>query len=183
MTPNQRRHCLRLFRQGGVIAYPTEAVYGLGCDPLNPEAAYRLLDLKQRSIDKGLILVASSNSQLAPYVEQSFLFSPQVQDSWPGPVTWVIPAYAHVPYWVRGAHDSVAVRISAHPLVRELCELFNSALISTSANISHRPAAKSALQVHGQFSNQIDYVIAGDLGGQMRPSRIFDARTGQTLRQ
>ncbi len=181
MTAYQLKFVTNLLCRGGVIAYPTEAVYGLGCDPRDPYAVFRLLDLKRRDINKGLILVASNNKQLEPYVETSQLYQENIQDSWPGPVTWLIEAAANVPRWIRGAHDSVAVRVSDHPIIRELCEHFNGALVSTSANLSGKQAFKSALLVKKNFPS-IDYLIRGQLGNRTRVSEIRDAASGIIIR-
>ena len=101
--------------QGGIIAYPTEAVYGLGCDPLDQQAVLRLLALKQRPIAKGLILVASQMQQIEPFIQVDSNTLCKIKKTWPGPVTWVIPAQSWVPEWLTGKHQSIAVRISAHP--------------------------------------------------------------------
>lgn len=124
---------------GGVIAYPTEAVWGLGCDPLNHTAVARLLQIKQRAVDKGLILVASRVQQLQGLVDLGSLPLPRlqvVQASWPGPHTWIVPVGPGAPAWIGGQHRGIAVRISAHPTVRALCEAWGHALVSTSANLA-----------------------------------------------
>lgn len=177
------RQAIRVLHRGGIIAYPTEAVYGLGCDPMNAEAVYRLLALKQRAVEKGLILVAAELQQLLPYMlpldteQQATL-----QASWPGPNTWVVPAREEVPVWIRGTHSGLAVRVSAHPLVRELCKSFGGPIISTSANISGHPAASSPLAVRRSFGTQVDYIIHAALGGAHRPSQIRDLLSGAVLR-
>ena len=170
-------------RAGGVIAYPTETIWGLGCDPLNPEAVLRLLALKRRSPTKGLILVAGELSQLQGWIKPS---SPvQIQallDAWPVPVTWLFPAQEHVPPWIRGQHHSVAVRLSTSPLIRSLCRGLGGALVSTSANISGRPVARNRYVVRKQLGADVDYIVpsAGAMTGQA--SQIRDAITGKTVR-
>src|SRR5690606_18310794 len=130
-------------RSGGVIAYPTEAVWGLGCDPRNEAAVLRLLALKQREVDKGLILVGASEAQLTPYIDMLALDAAQraaVLASWPGPHTWIVPASTQAPAWITGTHTGIAVRVSAHPTVIALCDAFGGALVSTSANRAGEPA-------------------------------------------
>jgi L-threonylcarbamoyladenylate synthase len=170
-------------RTGGLVAYPTEAVYGLGCDPLNAEAVERLLQLKQRDQAKGLILISDNLQRLLAYVQplDEGLMAP-VLASWPGPHTWLLPARPWVPRWIRGAHDSLAVRVTAHPLASALCRMAHTPLISTSANISTRTAARSPWQVRLQFGQRIDYLLTGPLGKQTRPTPIRDARNGISLR-
>ena len=158
-------------RRGAVLAYPTEAVWGLGCDPFNATAVARLLALKERPEHKGLILVAADIEQFAGLLDG--LSAEQLQqlaDSWPGPTTWLVPH-----------HDSVAIRVSAHPLVAQLCEL-TGPLVSTSANPSGRLPAKSRLRIEQYFHGQLDAVLNGELGQSSKPSTIRDLRTGKVLR-
>ena len=170
-------------RSGGVIAYPTEAVYGLGCDPLDHEGVIKILSLKHRNIDKGLILIAANQQQLEPFIETP---TPEIQakldSSWPGPVTWLLKARADVPQWITGSHNTIAVRVTAHPLASALCVETGMALISTSANISRRAAARSALQVRQQFSTGIDYILNGPVDHKANPTEIRHAVTGATIR-
>jgi len=177
------RETLHHLLQGDVIAYPTEAVYGLGCDPMNAEAVHRLLAMKQREAGKGLILVASELEQLLPYLQT---LSPTdidtLQRSWPGPVTWIIPCLAEVPTWLRGAHLSLAVRVTAHPIVQQICQGYGGPIVSTSANISGRPPARSPLAVRRSFGNLIDYIVHAELGGAKNPSQIRDLRSGTVIR-
>lgn len=179
----QLAQAARCVRAGGVIAYPTEAVYGLGCDPRNGAAVHRLLDIKQRPVDKGLILIAAEFEALLPY-----LLPPDVKTlsrlhrSWPGPVTWVLPARPEVPYWLCGKQATLAVRVTAHPLAAALCRACGGALVSTSANISTRPPARTALAVQRCFGAAIDYVLHGVLGGLDKPTPIYSAADGRCLR-
>lgn len=171
--------------QGGVIAYPTEAVYGLGCDPDNDEAIEKLLAVKQRPWQKGLILVASSFEQLLPYIDVAQLTQAQLDfahSKWPGPFTFVMPVREHVSRKLRGEFDSIAVRVSAHPIVRELCDTLNKPLVSTSANLAGQMPIMSSTQILADFADKIDALVLGDLGQQTQPSSIIDARSGQILR-
>ncbi|QOW24734.1 L-threonylcarbamoyladenylate synthase [Lysobacter sp. H23M47] len=176
---------VRALRQGGVIAYPTEAVWGLGCDPFNQAAVVRLLDIKQRPVAKGLILIAGALAQLDGLVDWSALAAErcvEVRASWPGPHTWVVPATASVPRVITGDHDSVAVRVSAHPTVVALCAAWGGVLVSTSANLAGRPPATCIDQLDPALLARIDGVLTGDVGGRASPSTIRDARTGAILR-
>jgi L-threonylcarbamoyladenylate synthase len=169
-------------RAGGVIAYPTEAVYGLGCDPHDPLAVARLLAIKQRPVDKGLILVAAEWAQLQQWLQpQPAHLEKRMLRTWPGPVTWLVPAAPACPRWLTGAHETLAVRVSAHPLVRALCKRVG-AIVSTSANISARRPARSVLEVQLQFATSVDFILPGPLGGGERPTTIRDLLTGRTLR-
>ena len=169
-------------RRGAVIAYPTEAVWGLGCDPFNATAVARLLALKERPVHKGLILVAADIEQFAWLLGGlSRAELQQLVDSWPGPNTWLVPHHKRVPEWISGGHDSVAIRVSAHPLIARLCAL-TGPLVSTSANPSGRLPAKSRLRIEQYFHGQLDAVLNGELGEQSKPSTIRDLRSGRVLR-
>lgn len=172
-----------ILRQGGVIAYPTEAVYGLGCDPQQPGAVKRILELKQRPADKGLILVAADFTQLEPWLlPLSAEVRQRVLGSWPGPLTWLCPVQEHVSSLLRGQHASLAVRVSDHPVIKELCTVFGGAIISTSANRRDAPPARTAQEVREIFSDSIDMVVEGALGDIDRPTEIRDALTNAIIR-
>lgn len=176
---------VRTLRDGGVIAYPTEAVWGLGCDPSNEPAVLRLLRIKQRPVQKGLILIAGALAQLDALIDWNSLQADRrdaVRASWPGPHTWVVPASPRVPRVITGDHDSVAVRVSAHTPVIALCEAFGGVLVSTSANLAGKSAATSADQLDPLLLAQIDAVLMGEVGSRSTPSTIRDARTGAIIR-
>lgn len=168
-----------------VIAYPTEAVFGLGCDPDSEQAVNALLALKQRPWEKGLILIAADYAQLAPYIDDAALSDPQratMFASWPGPVTWVIPARADTPRLLTGRFNSLAVRVSDHPLVQQLCRQFGKPLVSTSANLSGQEPCRSTDEVQQQFGAAFP-VLVGSVGGRLNPSEIRDVLTGKQIRQ
>lgn len=171
--------------QGDLIAYPTEAVYGLGCDPLNESAVLRLLALKKREIAKGLILIAASVEQALPYIDISQIPPDRMQQilaSWPGPFTWVFPATELVPAWIRGNHATVAMRVTAHPVATALCMEFGRPLVSTSANVAAYPPARSKQEVADMFPDGLACIVEGELGGLEKPTEIRDAKTGELFR-
>lgn len=171
-------------RAGSVIAYPTEAVYGLGCDPRNEAAVRKLLSMKGRHESAGLVLIASEFTQLQPWISDvgEALIAKAMQ-SWPGPVTWLFPRAAGVPDYVAGRHDTVAVRITAHKPSRDLCRAFGSALISTSANHAAAKPARSVAEVADYFGSELGGILAGELGGGHKPSEIRDLLSGNVIRQ
>ena len=174
----------RCIRAGGVIAYPTEAVFGLGCDPANQHAVRRLLSLKNRSWRKGLILIAAEQRQLEPWVGKiPNSASLPLRKSWPGPTTWLLPAARNCPSWLTGEHDTLAVRVTAHPLVRRLCNILDAAIVSTSANTSGQRPARSVLDVRLRFGTRIDFILPGSLGGQRQTTEIRDLASGQFIRK
>lgn len=176
---------LRALRQEEVIAYPTEAVFGLGCDPDSEKAVNALLALKQRPWQKGLILIAANYEQLKPYVDDLALSDSQretIFSCWPGAVTWVIPARTETPRWLTGSFDSLAVRVSDHPLVQQLCLQYGKPLVSTSANLSGHEPCRTDEEVRIQFGPSLP-VLLGKVGGRLNPSAIRDALTGKQFRQ
>ncbi len=183
MTPWALRWAARALRAGGLVAYPTEAVWGLGCNPADPVAVFELLELKQRHPEKGLILVAADLAQLRPWIAPlSKEARTKVLASWPGPVTWLVPAAPACPYWLTGAHETLAVRVTAHPVAAALCRAVGDALVSTSANRSARPPARTPLAVRRALGRLVDGVLPGRLGGDSAPSTIRDAASGRILR-
>lgn len=174
-----------VLKNKNVIAYPTEAVFGVGCDPDSEIAVNRLLELKQRPVEKGLILIAAHFEQLKPYIEDSMLSEAQRQAifaCWPGPVTFVFPAKATTPRWLTGRFDSLAVRVTDHPQVIALCEAYGKPLVSTSANLTGLPPCRTDDEVRQQFGADFP-VLEGKTGGRQNPSEIRDALTGELFRQ
>jgi L-threonylcarbamoyladenylate synthase len=176
------KNAVRRLKAGAVIAYPTEAVYGLGCDPLNEDAVMNLLDIKQRPIEKGLILIASSLEQLRPYLVLEQAIIERITPTWPGPVTWVIPAQLWVPKWLTGDHRSLAVRVTNHPIARDLCAQFGGPLVSTSANPTTRPAIKESRKLVKTFANDDIFIVHGKVGELGQETAIYDAESGKRLR-
>ena len=174
----------QLLHLGGVIAYPTEAVWGLGVDPFNATAVAGLLSLKQRSMDKGLIIVAANIKQLAPYLISLTLEQrEQLEKSWPGPMTWLVPNKGSFPPFICGQHDKVALRVSNHQLVRGLCLAFGGPIVSTSANPQGKCPPRFGWQVRRYFKQHIDLYTPGHVGGRKQASEIRDLVTGQVIRQ
>jgi len=183
VQPWKLREAVRTIYNGGIVAYPTEAVYGLGCDPLDGAAVELLLELKGRSVSKGLILIASDFDQLRPFVGRldASRMEP-VLKSWPGPSTWILPAAKHLPNWLTGARDTLAVRVTNHPIAAALCQACNTPLVSTSANPSGFRPAGNALTVRRLFPTGIDLIINGTTGPLDRPTSIRNATDGQLIR-
>jgi L-threonylcarbamoyladenylate synthase len=167
----------------GVIAYPTEAVYGLGCLPTCPDAVERILSIKQRSWKKGLLLIAADLHQVEEFARlPSAPRRREILSTWPGPVSWILDARPGLSRLVTGSGGRVGMRVTAHPLAAALCRRAGSAIVSTSANRGGSTPLRTALQVHRQLGHLVDYVVPGELGGLAAPSEIRDARDGRILR-
>ena len=172
------------FRNHQCFAYPTEAVFGLGCDPLSEIAMLEILRLKSRPVEKGVILIAATFEQLKPFVHIDRLPIEHQQKafaSWPGPFTWLLPKSALTPSWVSGDSDLVAVRVSNHPLVQKMCLLVGSPMVSTSANPASMDPARSGDEVCSYFGHDL-LIIDGSLGEQRTPSTIINGLNLETLR-
>lgn len=181
-SPFQIRQAASAIRSEGVICYPTESVFGLGCDPLCYEAVDKILQLKKRPVDKGLILIASRIEQLVPYVQLNEAQHTQLLEQ-TSATTWLVSKSRLTPPWISGRHSKVAIRLSQHPLVRELCNELNSAIVSTSANPSTQPAAKTLLRVKQYFPDELDYYLNGKLGNVGNATPIIDMETSEIIRE
>lgn len=182
VSPIQLSQVGRTLRRGGVIAYPTEAVWGLGCDPNDAAAVGKLLALKKRPISKGLIVIASHFEDIEHWLEPlSEKVENRAHHTWPGPTTWLWPATADAPPWITGGQRRIAVRITRHPVAAELCATFGP-LVSTSANRSGQAPARNITEVRLRFGDDIDAVVTGAVGRNPRPTVIRDLVSGRTVR-
>lgn len=183
VSPWRLRFAARWLRMGGIVAYPTEAVYGLGCDPARTDALRKLLKLKRRPWHKGLILIAARPVQFDPFLAP--LDTERVERAharWPGPTTWLWPTHPWVSPLLRGEHRTLAVRVPGHPLARALCDAFGGALVSTSANRVGQKPARSALEVRRKLGHGGLFILSGAVDHKARPSRIMDIHSGRVLR-
>jgi len=174
-----------LLKAGGVLAYPTEAVFGLGCDPQNLAAFERLFALKQRPPDQGVLLIAADFAQLEPYLALDQVPADRLEvarASWPGPHTWVFPRSAAVPPWIAGSHEGIGVRVTAHETAAALCRAFGGALVSTSANPHGSPPARTSQDVIVYFGDAPDGLLLAPVGGEAAPSSIRDVLSGAIIR-
>ena len=176
--------CADVIRSGGVIAYPTEGVWGVGCDPWHDEAVEYLLSLKRRQPAKGLILISGDAAHFEPLLatvspdQRAQVVMPRARAT-----TWLVPdPTQYFPDYLRGKHDTVALRVSSHPLVAALTARLGYPIISTSANLSGHPAAQTALRVRQYFGDRLDALLPGQTAGDARPSQIIDLRSGTIIR-
>lgn len=178
-------HAAAALRDGGVVAYPTEGVYGLGCDPRDQAAFERLFALKQRPPAQGVLLIGADFDQVAPWIDLTRVPAAVLdaaRATWPGPHTWIFPRAADVPDWVAGGHAGIALRVTAHAPAAALCRAFGAAIVSTSANPHGRPAARDAATVAAYFPQGLAAIIDAPLGGLDKPTSIRDALSGAIIR-
>lgn len=176
------RIATRVLLRGGVIAYPTESVFGLGCIPWARLAVERILAMKRRRPERGLIVVAGAVEHIEALVDFSGVDRGSILDSWPGPITWVLPAGSVTLPWISGRWKSIAVRISAHPVIQALCSRVGP-IVSTSANPEARPPAQDPSRVRAYFGSAVDFLVPGPAGSFSLPTEIRDAKTGAILRK
>lgn len=176
------RRAAEILLGGGIIAYPTEGVFGLGCMPDDLDAVQRLLDLKQRDAAKGLILIASAQDQLRGWISlHGGLTIPEPDPD--HPVTWIVPPGDLANSLLRGSHAGLAVRITSNPVAAAICDAVDSPITSTSANLSGKIVARNAFVLRRQFARRVDYIVPGACGPAIGPSEIRDLTTGKVLRK
>lgn len=174
---------VRALAAGGVIAHPTESVWGLACDPFNPEAVARLCQLKDRPLEKGLILVSGDQHHFDDLLHNlSGDQRARIDETWPGPVTWLVPHFDQVPPWVSGIHHSVALRHTNHGFTAALTRAFGGPIVSTSANPAGSQPARHKFQVLRYFGDSLDFVGGGNTGGRKAPSEIRELVSGRIVR-
>ena len=171
----------KILRSGGVIAYPTEGVFGLGCLPSEELAIKRILTIKNRDASKGLILIASDAKQLDPWIKlPSKVSLPKPVDKYP--VTWIVPYSAKISKFVTGKNEGVAIRLTTNPIVQSICSAVESAVISTSANLTGQPIVKNQTELKEKFADLVDYIVPGNCGPALGPSEIRNLISGQVFR-
>lgn len=180
----QIQFAAHVIRHGGVIAYPTETVWGLGCDPFNEQAVRRLLSLKNREQEKGLILITGEMAHLDPLFEglsadlKTRFIEPRAE-----PTTWLVPDTQDlVPDFVKGRFSAVATRLTTYPIVSRLTHYFGGPIISTSANKAGKAPAADVFKLRQVFGSDLDYILPAPLGGFSKPSTIRDLNTGEVVR-
>lgn len=175
-------YATKVLREGGIIAYPTEGVFGLGCCPFNETAVLRLLKIKQRKIGKGLILIAANWQQAKELVKINLNNCCAVKKENKNPITWVFPATKKVPRWISGNFNSVAIRVTKHLVAKKLCQKFGGPIVSTSANLAGKTPVKNFKQIEKQFVGMIDFVVPGKIGNLKRPTQIRDVVNNRLVR-
>ena len=180
----QIQSAVECLKEGKIIAYPTEAVFGLGCDPRNQQSVLTLLSLKKRSVTKGLILIAADWQQVIEFINpEAQPLIETVKKIGEKPMTWVFPASTSVPSWIQGNHSGVALRVSNHPVVKQLCSIFNYPIVSTSANLEGAKPALNPHEVESFFKHQICCIINAPIGHLTQPTEIREALSGKGLRK
>lgn len=176
---------IEIYKNGGILAYPTEAVFGIGCDPDNEQALERLLTVKNRSANKGLILLAGEYSQLVPYIDESLISEDMraiMLSKWPDGITQIVPKNKNISPLLSGKFNTIAIRVTSQADVVALCKELNKPVVSTSANLSGQEPAKTWQTLSSELIERVDFVIKGATLGHEKPSQIIYALTGEVVR-
>ncbi|MCP4334305.1 MAG: L-threonylcarbamoyladenylate synthase [Gammaproteobacteria bacterium] len=182
MSPWALNRLVHTIAAGAVIGYPTDTIWGLGCDPLDFASVARILKIKNRRPDRGLILLSSKLEYCSPYIDINAEQRESLHSSCARPTTWLVKASEACPWWIRGVYPTVAIRICDHPLLKAICDGLKTPLVSTSANRAGRPTVRNALQLRRQFDGELDCIVTGFSTGSGRPSEIKSLAHGTTLR-
>ena len=182
MSPWALNRLSRAVSRGAVFGYPTDTIWGFGCHPLRADSVCRILEIKQRSVDKGLILLSSRLEYCADFIDLEPQQKETIRFPCARPTSWLVPASASCPVWIRGKFPTVAIRITDHPLLQTLCDALQAPVVSTSANRAGRPPVRNALQMHKQFSTELDAIVTGFDAGSGRPSEIKFLHDGSSVR-
>ncbi len=176
------RHAAHIIKHGGIIAYPTDTIYGLGCDPYNPDAVEKINLIKQRPLNKQFILLAGHINQVRPLIliskEQEKVITQNAS-----PTSWVVNASKCAPAWLTDANGTLTIRISRHDDVQRLCHALGHAIISTSANISGKTPAKNSLDLHRYFHNKVDKILVSSKKQTGKASKIIRLCDNRVIRQ
>ena len=176
------RHAAHIINHGGIIAYPTDTIYGLGCDPYNHDAVEKINQIKQRPLDKKFILLAADIDQVRPLIliseDQEKTLTQTTE-----PTSWVIDASPDAPSWLVDENKTITIRISKHHDVTRLCHAAGHAIISTSANISGKKPASNALDLHRYFHDSVDKIILSSKNLTSKASKIIRLCDNYVIRQ
>jgi len=178
------RRLISKLKRGAVIAYPTETVWGLGCLPNNQEALQKLAEIKQRSVKKGFILVSPNINFCLPYIKEAFhqQAKENITLNLEKPTTWLVPKSSTTSSLISGQFHTVAIRISPHPFITDICNQLNMPLTSTSANLHSRPSLNSAIGIQRFLGDRVKHIVHGYKSGLGQASTIIDLQSKRIIR-
>ena len=169
-----------VLKGGSIIIYPTEGIYGIGCDAFNQKSVNKVISIKGRSNSKSFIVICSDVIQLKTIINENYVNNQELLAK--NFITWIVPAHQKCPSWLT-INNTVAVRITDHPVIDNLCNGLNGPIISTSANYSNQSYINDIKKIEVLFDKKVDYIIEGKLGGEIKSSTIKDIVTKEVLRK
>jgi len=183
MSPWALNRLAHAVSRGAIFGYPTDTIWGFGCHPLNASSVVRILQIKNRKPDKGLILLSSKLEYCSRYLELEGEALDPIRQANDHPTTWLVPASESCPLWIRGNFPTVAIRITNHPLLRYLCDRLQAPIVSTSANRAGKATVRNSLQMREQFGDELDFIVGGFSTGSNKPSEIKSLLNGTIIRK
>ena len=159
MLNNEVAAALKVVQQGGIILYPTDTIWGIGCDAANTEAVQRIYKLKQRDEAKSMIILLDTDNKLQSYISDVPELAYDLIEFAENPLTLVMPGAKNISPALIAADGSVGVRISDHPFCQQLIQRLRKPLVSTSANISGKPSPQYFSQIDQEIIDGVDYVV------------------------
>ena len=173
----------KLYFKDQIFAYPTEGVWGIGCNPFSEKAVKKLILLKKRPKNKGIIILGGSMEQLTPFTEHlDEKLKKRMYSKWPGPHTWLVSSSSRTPKWLLGPTGLIALRLSSHKTVIKLTETLGMPICSTSANLSGNEPAKDSNEIRTFFKDKV-LIIEGELGSLKKPTPVQDLESKEWLRR
>jgi L-threonylcarbamoyladenylate synthase len=179
MTDPRISDAVEILRKGGTVVYPTETVYGIGCDPINRSACERIQQMKKRVNYKTLLLISCDIEQVEKTLGKlNETGSRLAQVFWPGPLTMVIRPEKEMPDYLYGISSGIAVRVTSHPIASELAREFGAPIISTSANLTGDPPIVTYEDALELFGSEADIILKNPEPLHGKPSTVVDVTTG-----
>lgn len=177
---------IQVLNQGGVIICPTEGIYGFSCIANNIDAVKRIIEIKKRDDNKGLILVSDSIEKVKKLIDIEKIPKESLDlmhKLWPGHHTFVVPCNSNINALLTGNRHTIAIRISSFDVLSSLCKDLTYPIVSTSANISGQDPISTLDMLEKEFGHVVDYILKKNCQGLKKSSTIHDALTGQILRK
>lgn len=169
-----------VLKQGGLIIYPTEGIYGIGCDALNEKSVQNVFNVKYRNNEKSFIVLCSEVVHISKLISDDYVQDKKLSEK--EFITWIVPISKNCPQWLT-KNNKIAIRLTDHPVIKELCTGIDGPIISTSANISGKKYINNIDIISELFTDEVECIVEGNLGGEAKSSSIIDIATGHILRK
>jgi L-threonylcarbamoyladenylate synthase len=162
MLRDEVKKAFEMVQQGGIILYPTDTIWGIGCDATNTEAIQKIYALKQRAAEKSMIILLDTENKLESYIREVPAVAYDLIEFAENPLTLVMPGAKNISPALIAEDGSIGVRVSKHPFCQQLIQRLRKPLVSTSANISGQPSPQNFAQITAEIVEGVDYVVDVD---------------------
>lgn len=153
------KKCVEIMRKGGIILYPTDTIWGIGCDATNADAVKRVYDLKQRNDSKAMLVLVDNEARLDRYVTDVPEVAYQLVEVADKPLTVIYDGAKNLAPNLVGSDGSIGIRVTREAFSRELCRRFGRPVVSTSANVSGAASARNFDEISDEIKNGVDYIV------------------------